>query len=156
MRLVVVCLRRFSMVVCALGTIGLGIVLVWALIRPGVIQSVGTAELAGVAGALLAPCLALFALRLDSRIARRDHLEVLIEAKLQAAGTVEVRDLTAEIESESISDDRRTDRELAPDEQELVEEISPVIARIFHEGDVQRVETRRHAHSTPGPRVTAG
>lgn len=144
------------MVICALGTIGLGIVLVWALIRPGVIESVGTAELAGVAGAMLAPCLALFALRLDSRVARRDQLEALIEAKLHAAGSVVVRDLSSEAVAEPLADETIEDEAQTLDEQERVEEMSPVIARIFHEGEIRRVETRRHARPTPGPRVTAG
>lgn len=142
MRLAVVCLRRFSMVICALGTIALGIVLVWALIRPGVIQSIGTAELAGVAGALLAPCLALAALRLDRRVARRERIERAIEEQLLRAEAIEVRDLT--------------EAEIAVDEatEAAVEEMSPVIARIFHEGEVRRLSPKRH--SRPGSRVTAG
>ncbi len=137
------------MVVCALGTIALGIVLVWALIRPGVIQSVGTAELAGVAWALLAPCMALGALRLDRRVARRDRIELVIEAKLNAAEDVVVRDLSGECQEHS-----PVEPELAPEEEELVEEISPVIARILHDGEVRRVASKRHTR--PGPRVTAG
>jgi len=139
------------MVVCALGTIALGIVLVWALIRPGEIESVGTAGLAGVAGALLAPCLALAALRLDRRIARRDRLELVIEEKLRIAEAIPVRDLAADV---ALGDELIDEPALELDHEELVEEISPVIARIFHEGEVRRLSPPRHTRQ--GPRVTAG
>lgn len=139
------------MVICALGTIAVGIVLVWALIRPGVIERVGTAELAGVAWALLAPGMALAALRLDRRVARRDRIERSIEAQLRQSEQVEVRDLSA-VASEPV---RHTEPERPDEETEAaVEEMSPVIARILHEGEVRRLSHKRHTR--PGSRVTAG
>lgn len=56
--------------VAALATLGAGVTLVWALVRPGVVEQVGTMSLAGVVALLAAPGLALAALRLDSRVAR--------------------------------------------------------------------------------------
>jgi hypothetical protein len=133
------------MVICALGTMGMGIVLVWALLRPGVIESVGTAELAGVAGALLAPCLALLALRLDSRVVRRERLELLIEDQIRAGAQIEARDLGEEAP-------RRAEAEEL--EREISDELSPVLARIYHDGETRRVSPARHTRH--GARVTAG
>ncbi|MFI4898003.1 MAG: hypothetical protein ACIARR_09275 [Phycisphaerales bacterium JB059] len=133
------------MVICALGTMGVGIVLVWALIRPGVIESVGTAELAGVAGALLAPCLALLALRLDARVVRRERLELVIEDQIRAG---------AQIEARVLGEEASVDAEAEELEREIGEELSPVLARIYHDGETRRVSPARHTRH--GVRVTAG
>lgn len=54
----------------SLATLWAGMTLVWALVRPGVVEQVGTASLVGVVALLAAPGLALLAMRLDTRVAR--------------------------------------------------------------------------------------
>ncbi len=58
------------MVAASIATLWAGMLLVWAVVRPGVVEQVGTASLAGVVALLAAPGLALAALRLDTRVAQ--------------------------------------------------------------------------------------
>ncbi|MEZ6242518.1 MAG: hypothetical protein R3B57_05685 [Phycisphaerales bacterium] len=65
-------LRRLALAGASLATLWVGMTLVWALVRPGVVEQVGTMSLVGVVGLLLAPVLTLAAVRLDARVARRE------------------------------------------------------------------------------------
>lgn len=70
------------MLASSVATVGVGLALVWALVRPGVVEGVGTTTLLGVVALLLAPGVTLAALRLDraaAATAQRRRREALGE-----------------------------------------------------------------------------